>query len=124
MQEAHQAQEELAANFAAFVGKVTTLMHVTEWAQEQRKDPTLLAIIEWIQDRKRGKTLQERLEKTTDKDTIAQIMCVHNNLVIKKGKLYRQHTRTAKNPGINLRSILVALHHGSSREDGTRMPML
>ena len=29
MQEAHQAQEELAANFAAFVGKLTTRMHVT-----------------------------------------------------------------------------------------------
>ena len=92
MQEAHQAQEELAPNFAAFVGKLTTRMHVTDWAQEQREDPTLLAIIEWIQDRKRGKTLRERLEKTTDKDTIAQIMRVHHNLVIKNGKLYRQHS--------------------------------
>ena len=92
MQEAHQAQEELAANFAAFVGKLTTRMHVTDWAQEQREDPTLLAIIEWIQDRKRGKTLRERLEKTTDKDTIAQIMRIHHNLVMKNGKLYRQHS--------------------------------
>ena len=92
MQEAHQAQEELAANFGAFVGQVTTQMHVTDWAQEQHEDPTLLATIEWIQDRKRGKTLRERLEKTTDKDTIAQNMRVHNNLVIKNGKLYRQHT--------------------------------
>ena len=83
MQEAHQAQEELAANFTAFVGKLTTRMHVTDWAQEQHEDPTLLAIIKWIQDRKRGKTLRERLEKTTDKDTIAQIMRIHHNLVIK-----------------------------------------
>ena len=61
MQEAHQAQEELAANFAAFVGRVTTRMHVTDWTQEQRKDPTLLAIIEWIQARKRGKTLTREI---------------------------------------------------------------
>ena len=62
-------------------------MHMTDWAQEQHKDPTLLAIIKWIQDRKRGKTLRERLEETTDKDTIVQIMRVHNNLVIKKRKV-------------------------------------
>ena len=92
MQSAHEEQGELAVKFATFVGKMKTRMHVTDWAQEQREDTTLLPIIEWLEDHKRGKSLRERLEKTTDKDTITQILRVCHNLTMKNGKLYRQHT--------------------------------
>ena len=92
MQSAHEEQGELAVKFAAFVGKIKTRMHVTDWAQEQREDTTLLPIIEWLEDHKQGKSLRERLEKTTDKDTITQILRVCNNLTMKNGKFYRQHT--------------------------------